>query len=236
MSKHLKRLAAPRTWPIKRKVSVWVPKPSPGPHGVERSVPLYLLMRDMLNLCGTAREAKRIIGQRQILVDGKIATDPKLPVGLMDVVSVPKTKEHFRMMLNKLGVFSLVRIDDASAKWKLARVERKVSVRGGKMQLGLHDGRCAVVEKTKVKTGDTLKIEVPSQKVLGVYALDKGNMAMLVAGLHVGELHAIEGYKVTRNPKANMVTFADGLSTVKGNVFVVGKDAPEVKMPEVSAL
>ncbi|MEW5937900.1 MAG: 30S ribosomal protein S4e [Candidatus Thermoplasmatota archaeon] len=236
MSKHLKRLVMPRTWPLPRKIVHWAPMPSPGPHPMQRSMPLYMVVRDMIELCDTAREAKRIIGMREVLVDRRVASDPKLPVGLMDVLSIPKTMVHFRVMLNRLGRFALVRIEEESAGWKLCRVERKTIVKGGKTQLGLHDGRCILTEGKRFKTGDVLKIQLPSQKILGHYPLAKGNMAMLIGGSHIGELHEIEGYLVTANPKANMVSFKDGLSTVKEHVFVVGKGSPEVKMPEVSVL
>ena len=40
---HLKRVAAPRTWPITRKTSKWVAKPSPGPHSQEHGMPLVVV-------------------------------------------------------------------------------------------------------------------------------------------------------------------------------------------------
>lgn len=236
MSRHLKRLVMPRKWPLPRKGAHWAPKPSPGPHPMQRSMPLYMVLRDLLELCDTAREAKRIIGAREVFVDGEVRSDPKFPVGLMDVVSISKTREQFMVMLNRLGRFALVRIEEESAVWKLGRIERKTTVRGRKTQLGLHDGRCILTEDKRFKTGDVLKIEIPSQKVLGHYPLAKGNLAMLIGGSHIGELHEIEGYVVTANPKANLVSFKDGLSTVKEHVFVVGKGSPEIKMPEASVL
>ena len=86
MSKHMKRLTAPTSWPISRKTHVWVTKPAPGPHAVRKSMSLLVIVRDLAGYCDTAREARRIIGQRKILVDGRPATDYKMPVGLQDVV------------------------------------------------------------------------------------------------------------------------------------------------------
>jgi small subunit ribosomal protein S4e len=236
MSRHIKRLAAPKSWGMEKKKAYWAPKPSPGPHPAESCVPLGVVIRDMLGYCDTMREAKRIIGAREVLVDGKKVRDSHRPIGLMDVVSIPKTKENFRMMLDRLGKFRLVRITDEEAKWKLARIERKTVVRGGMFQITFHDGRNLLMEKASLKTGDVLKVEVPSQKILAKYPLDKGYTALLTGGAHVGEVRKIQGYVVTHNPKANMVEFDDGGSTVKGNVFVVGKDTPDVKLPEVSAI
>jgi len=236
MSLHMKRITTPKSWGMEKKTAYWAPKPSPGPHKIEMSVPLTVVVRDMLGYCDTAREAQRIIGAREILIDGKKVRDARRPIGIMDVVSIPKNKENFRMMLDRLGKFRLVRISDDEAKWKLARIERKSVVKKGKFQITLHDGRNILMDKAALKTGDVLKIEVPTQKILGKYPLDKGFTALLTGGSHVGEIRKIQGYTVSHNPKANMVSFDDGGSTVKSNVFVVGKDTPDVKLPEVSAL
>jgi small subunit ribosomal protein S4e len=236
MSLHMKRLTTPKSWSMEKKTAYWAPKPSPGPHPVEMGVPLVVVMRDMIACCDTAREAKRIIGAREVLIDGKIATDPKRPIGIMDVLTIPKTKENYRMMVDRRGKLRLTRIGDDEAKWKLGRIERKTSVKNGKFQITLHDGRNLLLDKSQYKTGDVLKIEVPSQKVVGKYPLEKGYMALLTAGSHVGEVRKVKGYIVSHNPKANMVEFEDGGSTVKDNVFIVGKDSPDVKLPEVSVL
>ena len=75
MSKHMKRLTTPVNIPVPRKENVWITKPSPGPHPVQKSAALATILRDMLKVCDTAREARRIIGQRKVLVDGRPATD-----------------------------------------------------------------------------------------------------------------------------------------------------------------
>jgi small subunit ribosomal protein S4e len=232
----MKRLTTPKSWGMEKKTAYWAPKPSPGPHATEKGVPLSVVLRDMIGCCDTAREAKRIVGAREVLVDGKITTDPKRPIGLMDVLSLPKTKENWRMMVDRRAKLRLVRISDDEAKWKLARVERKTSYKKGKTQLTLHDGRNILLDKSPLKTGDVLKIELPSQKIVGKYPLDKGYAALVTAGSHVGEVRKVKGYVVSHNPKSNMVEFEDGGSTVKENVFIVGKDAPDVKLPEVSVI
>ena len=99
MSDHMKRLAAPRSWPLKRKENVFTTKQCPGSHSVEESVPAALMLRDILKVCDTSREAKRIVGNRDLLVDGKPVRSVKAPVGIMDVVAIPAmdqktTDEH----------------------------------------------------------------------------------------------------------------------------------------------
>ncbi|MFQ6060058.1 MAG: 30S ribosomal protein S4e [Thermoplasmata archaeon] len=236
MKKHLKRLAAPRSWPLPRKTHKWITKPSPGPHPQERSMPLSLILRDLLGHCDTAREAKRIIGSRAILVDGRVVRNHKHPVGIMDVISIPSLKKHYRFVLDPRGHLATVELTPKEAKWKMCRIENKTTVRGGLIQLNLHDGRNILLEENAYKTGDTLKIAIPAQKILSHYPLAKGNSALLIGGKHAGEIAHIEDYTPTRNPRENIVTFEEGFATVKDNVFVVGKKKSEVKIPTLQAI
>ena len=232
MKKHLKRMAAPSSWPITRKTSHWVSKPSPGPHGTEDSMPLAMVIRDMLKLCDNSREARFIIGSRGVHVDGRIVTDYKFPIGLMDVVTVLKSKESYRMLIDYKSKLHLVRIEDNEKGWKLARIDNKKVVKKGTVQLNLHDGRCMLFPRDQYKTGDVLKLELPSQKVMKAFKLEKGNVALLIGGSHPGSLQTIENYQVRRGSAPNLVTFKEGFSTIKENVFVVGEKTPEIKLLE----
>ncbi|MCK4717796.1 MAG: 30S ribosomal protein S4e [Thermoplasmata archaeon] len=234
MSKHMKRLTAPRSWTIHRKESKWTVKPRPGPHPIDVSISLLMVVRDHLGYADTAREAKRIIGAAEVLVDGKTTRDHKRPVGLMDVVSIPKTKESYRMLFDKKGKLKLVKIDKTHAGWKLVRIENKTTVKGGKIQLNMHDGRNIILEKNTYKTGDVLKIALPSQKIQESYKLDKGHLAMVTGGTHRGEVATISSYQISQTTRQNTVEFKDGFSTDKNNVFVIGKKTPEIMVPEVS--
>src|SRR5437016_12735310 len=92
VKKHLKRLPAPRSWTIPRKTDFWVVKPSPGPHPIDTSVPLGLILRDMLKVCANAREARHILNGRGVLVDGRAVTESKFPGRLMEVIIFAATK------------------------------------------------------------------------------------------------------------------------------------------------
>jgi len=236
MKKHIKRMAAPNSWAIPRKTSYWVTKPRPGPHGTTESMPLLAVVRDMLKLCDNAREARFIIGGRGVLVDGKVVTDYKYPVGLMDIVTVVKTKQNFRMLVDYKSKLQLVPVEESEKGWKLARIDDKTSVKKGKVQLNLHDGRCILMPKDQYKTGDVLKIELPSQKVMKAFKLEKGNLALVLGGSHPGSVQTIESYQIRRGSAPNIVTFKEGFSTVKENVFVVGDKAPEIKLLEAKAV
>jgi small subunit ribosomal protein S4e len=236
MSKHMKRLVAPKSWGVTRKTSTWIAKPRPGPHGVGSSIPMLVVLRDMLRLCDNSREAKHILGSRGIFVDGRIITDEKFPIGLMDVVTISKTGENYRMALDTHGRLRLTTIAPEEAKVKLVRIENKTVLPKGKFQLNMHDGRNIILAKNQYKTGDVLKIEVPSQKILKQLPLKEGCLAILIAGSHPGALVTVESFEVKRGSGQNLVGFKEGFSTVWDHVFVVGEKTPEVKLPEASAI
>src|SRR5437660_1519273 len=172
----------------------------------------------------------------RVMRGGRVVTDPKFPVGLMDVLTLHETKAHYRMLVDTRGRMSLVGIEAGDATWKLCRVEDKTTVRGGKTQVNLHDGRNVVLAKDAYKTGTTLKIHVPGQKVVEHYELGKGAPVLVTAGKHVGQIAHVSEVQRTRNPRANIVTFTEGFSTDIGKVFVVGTEGPAIKTPEVSAI
>jgi small subunit ribosomal protein S4e len=236
MSKDLKRITAPRSWPVPKKTNYWIQSPAPGPHAVENCMPASVVLRDILKVCDTAKEARAILDERQMLVDGKVITSVKHGIGLMDIVSLPKANLHYRMMINRRGKLTLVRVPEGKETWKLCRIENKTTVPGGRTQLNLHDGRNIIVAKDSYKTGDVLKIEVPSQKILDSYKMTKGSTAMIIGGSNVGALEVIEESTLKRMTAPNLIIFKDGTSTIIDNVFVVGAKGPEVELPEASAL
>jgi small subunit ribosomal protein S4e len=235
MSKHIKRLTIPKSWKIPKKEVKWAVKVSPGKHPQKSSMPLGMVLRDMLGYADNMREARRIIGSRKILVDGKVEIDHKAPVGFMDVISIPESNEHYRMLFDAKGRLTLIQIDDERAKWKLVRIDNKTYVRGGRVQLNLHDGRNILVDRDKdvYKTGDVLKIAIPEQKIIRHIPLKEGNKAMIIGGTHGGSLATVKKYEIIRGPEPNMVSFEEGFSTIKDYVFIVGTETPEVKIPEV---
>jgi len=234
MSTQMKRLAAPRTWSLRRKVNVWVTKQSPGPHPLERSMPALIVMRDMLKICDTAKEAKRVIGNRELLVDGKPLRSPKMPIGLMDIISIPKMKAEYRMLLTDKGKLALVPVSEDEAKFKLCRIEKKTTVSKGRTQLNLHDGRNIVLDKNQYKSGDVLKINLEDQKIIEAYPLTAGATVMIIEGNKSGHTSTVSESIVVRGPSPNIVRFTDGGETVKGNVFVIGSKKAAIKLPEAS--
>lgn len=234
MSLHQKRMSSSKVLAIPKKGVKWVTRSSPGPHPKDKSLPLLVAVRDNLGLCDSAQEARRIIGNREVAVDMRPTRDFKRPLGLMDTISIAKVKAYYRVIPDRRGRLQLVRIDEKDAGWKLVRIEDKTTLKGGRTQVNLHDGRNLLVEKDEYRTGDVLKIELPTQKVLAHYPLVKGAVAMVIGGAHTGEMSTVIQRTPTRGSAEDLIELDGGISTVKGNVFIVGSAKAEVVVPEVS--
>ena len=234
MSDHMKRLAAPRTWPLKRKVNIWVAKQSAGAHSVEESMAAVTVLRDMIGACDTAKEAKRIIGNREMFVDGKAVKNPKMPVGFMDVITIPKMDLRFRMLFTDKGKLTLVPIDESEAAWEICKIENKTIVKGGKFQLNLSGGRNVLIEKNAYKCGDSLKIAFDGQKILEHYPFTEGCTVFIKEGSHSGSVKTVKGIQILKRSGPNVVIFNDGTETVTDNIMVIGSAGPAIKLPEAS--
>lgn len=190
----LKRNPAPRFWPIHRKEFLWVVKPSSGPHSIEHCLPLSLVLRDILEVAKTRKEAKKIISQGKVHVDGKVRRKDDFPVGLMDIISIPDLKKFFRVMPSRKGLF-LDPIRKKETSFKLCKVEGKNTVESGNVQIALHDGSNILAKAVDLEnkqavnyeTFDVLTLSLPEKKVENQLKTKEGNLAILTGGKNIGK-------------------------------------------------
>lgn len=100
-----------------------------------------LLTRCRLKYALNGREVKAIMMQRLIKVDGKVRTDVTYPSGFMDVITIDKTGENFRLIYDTKGRFTVHRIQAEEAEFKLCKVKRVQLGKGGIPFLVTHDAR-----------------------------------------------------------------------------------------------
>lgn len=243
--KHLKRKPAPRLWPIHRKEAVWTVKPKPGPHPIPSCIPLTLLVRDVLGLAKTRKEAKTIISKGRLKVDGKAQREELFPVGLMDVVSIPDITKNYRVMPSKKGP-TLHPIAKDEAEFKLLRIENKTVTESGHTQLNLHDGTNVPIpvkdpkrpEEDVYNTLDVLKLGIPNRELLDHIRLKAGDVAMVIEGKNVGKYGEIADIEERPGQKRRdlLVTIKDKkgtlFKTILNYVFIIGDAEPYISLPE----
>lgn len=245
-TRHLKRKAAPKFWPIHRKEEVWSVKPNSGPHAISRCIPLTFVLREILGAAKTRSEAKKIIHNGKILVDGKVQREELFPTGLMDIVAIPDAEKWYRILPYKKGLF-LHPIGKDEAMLKLCRIENKTILNNGNVQLNLHDGRnlfIRVKDPNRLEevfdTLNTVKISLPNQEIMSHIKFAKGAQALIVSGKNIGKygkIVAIEK-KQRQKRKSLLVTVEDNkgnrFQTTMKYVFVIGDIKPQISLPGVS--
>jgi small subunit ribosomal protein S4e len=241
----LKRKPAPKIWPIHRKEAVWTVMPKPGPHSISLSLPLILIVRDMLKFAKTAKEAKNIISQGKMMVDGKVRRDERFLVGSMDVISIVDAEKSYRVLPSGKGLV-LHPIDSDEASFKLCRIENKHVVKGGHVHLDLHDGASYRIkvsnpqnpEEDTYQTLDVLKLSVPDRELLGHKKLSVGAPAIVIGGKNMGKYGKVVTIekKPSKKRRDLLVTIedknGDQFQTILDFVFILGDTEPSISLPE----
>ncbi len=227
MKNHLKRLAAPKSWPIERKKNTFILRPNAGGHPLAGSLPLGLLLRDHLKLAQTMAEVKKMLHQEDILVDGVARRDHRFSVGLFDVLSIPKIQARYRLSLDMKGRLTLLPIPAEEASAKLCRITGKTMLSGGKIQFNLHDGKNIITDASG-KVGDTMAISLPDLKIQKILPLQEGSAVFLVRGKYAGSNGIVQQMKGTQ------ATFTDKegkqIETSRAYLFVVGTSTAEITL------
>lgn len=229
---HLKRIAAPKTWNLKRKDNTFIMRPEPAGHKLSLSVPLTMVFRDMLKRVKTAKEMKYILHNKEVLLNGKKVVSHKASVGLMDAISIPETKKYYRIVLSDKGVLAAIETDAKDAALVPMRIKNKTVISGGKIQLNFTNGYCLNVEKDDYKTGNVLVIDVAKKAVKEKLVLEKGCSVCLLSGKHIGQVANVEEIKedflVFKGNDGE--SFEIDSESAKNAVFVIGKKSPVIKM------
>jgi small subunit ribosomal protein S4e len=228
MSKHLKRYFAPKTWKIKRKGVTFVTKPSPGTHKISMSMPLNVILRDVLGYANNNREVKFMLEKRNVSVDGIRRKDYRFPVGLFDVLSLNDANKYFRMVLDKRGNLTLIKIEKGESTLKLCKITGKSIVKG-KTQLNLYDGNNVLVQDKGYKIGDAILVVMGKKKeVKEKVSFDKNVLIYLTGGKHISQIGKVEDIR------GNRILYKIGegniVETLKEYAFPIGKDKPLITL------
>ncbi|MFX1364384.1 MAG: 30S ribosomal protein S4e [Promethearchaeota archaeon] len=244
--KSLKRLNTPAFLQIKRKHGTFFVKPSPGPHPNRLCLPLLHIVRDLLKIVDNHREAKKIIVAGQFKVDGKIVRNKSYPLGLMDVLSIVKLNKHYRILPDSHHGLILHEISEEESTYKLCRINNKKTVKGGNIQLNLHDGRNILIKVKDPKSPkedvykrmDVLKISIPEQEIHKVLKFKENNIAIIISGKNIGQVGKIINILKRFGPKASTVSIQHNgghTETLYDYTFILGEENFEIDIPNLNS-
>jgi small subunit ribosomal protein S4e len=227
----------------------WAPRPSTGPHKLRACLPVCLILRNRLKYALTGREAQMICMRRNIKVDGKVRTDMNYPAGFMDVVTIERSNESFRLLYDTKGRFTLTEEKGEAAQTKLLRVvsvsqaTKATSGRNPFAQgqgasipyITTHDGRTIRYPDPEIKVNDTVKFNFVTNQIVGFYKFTVGKVAMITKGANQGRVGVL--LSTEKHPGGfNIVHLKDkrghDFSTRQNNVFILGNETSEVALPK----
>merc|ERR1711994_1048634 len=234
--KHLKRLAAPKSWMLDKLGGVYSCKPSSGPHRLSECMPISIFLRNRLKYALTQKEVSTILKQRLVKIDGKTRTDTRYPTGFMDVIQIDKTGENFRLIYDVKGRFTIHRITNQEAKYKLCRVRAVKTGPKNVPFLYTSDGRTIRYPDPIVKVNDSIRLDINTNKIMDSIKFEAGNLYMVTGGRNTGRVGTIMhrerhpgSFDIVHVKDANGHTFATRLAYI----FVIGKgNKPYISLPK----
>eukprot|EP01065_Artemidia_motanka_P044005 TRINITY_DN61_c1_g2_i1.p2 TRINITY_DN61_c1_g2~~TRINITY_DN61_c1_g2_i1.p2 ORF type:complete len:297 (+),score=126.04 TRINITY_DN61_c1_g2_i1:61-891(+) len=234
--KHMKRLNAPNHWMLDKNLGVFAPKARAGAHKSRECLPLILILRNRLKYALTRTEAMMICKQRFVEVDGRVRTDPKYPVGFMDVLTIPKTGDKFRVLYDIKGRFVLHKLaTDEEAATKICKVTKNYTAANSVPCITTHDGRTLRYPDPLIKSGDTvvLNLDTDGGKIYDFIKFKAGVQCMVTGGANTGRVGEI--VDVERHPGSfDIVHVRDSngnqFATRKPNIFVIGRSDGDIRI------
>ena len=231
-SKKLKRQMAPTFWGINRKEKRFVITVKPGSHPKNNSIPTAVLLRDTLKKVKTLREAKSSIYGGKVKVDGIIQKSLHHSIGLMDVIELEEITDVYRLVPNNGHLLEPIKINTVEKSKKLVKVKSKTTIKGGKTQLGFHDGRTIITDIT-ANVNDTCLLQIPEQKILDVIKFEKKSQVIVTRGINAGRIGSINEIKqgTFTLPKRISLLIDDKTIEIPANItMVVGKEKPVIQI------
>merc|ERR1712137_477887 len=167
---------------------------------------MSVLLQQRLKYALTRQESRKIANTREgnIRVDGKIRRNHRFPLGQMDVVSIEKTNEFFRILLDVKGRFNPHRIDAKEASFKLCKVVKKYIGKQKIPYVVTHDGRSFRFPHPDISKNDTLKVNLTNHEISSVIKYVNGATVYLTGGNNIGRIGILQS--VEKHPGSFDIT------------------------------
>ena len=227
---HLKRLNAPKTWPIERKKTKWIAKPRPGSQPLHRTLSIVTIMKEILKVANNSKEVKTILNKKIVKIDEKIRKDPNFSVCVMDVITIQN--DNYRLLINSHGKLFLHKIKKEDALVKPKKIIAKKILKGKKLQINFLDGTNLLSTNNNLKVSDTVIFK--NNKEDEHLKFEKGALIYLIEGKQVGKIGVIKEIQKNQGLQPTKIIFQSGkenYTTLKSYALVIGKTKPLIDIP-----
>jgi len=184
------------------------------------------------------KESIKIVKDKEglIRVDNKIRRNPRFPLGIMDVVTIQKTNENFRMLIDTKGRFVPHRVDSKEAAFKLCKVLKKKIGKQKIPYIVTHDGRTIRFPHPDIQINDTIKLNLATNEITTVIKFVNGASVLITGGNNIGRIGTLQSLEKhpgsfeiahIRDSKGHL------FATRLGNVIVIGDGKePAISIPK----
>ena len=145
---------------------------------------------------------------------------------MLDVVTIEKTGEHFRMLYDNKGRFVVHRIDNEEAKFKLCKVKHVMVGPKGIPFIVTSDGRTIRYPDPLIKRNDSIVYNIATGKIQDFVKFEQNNLVMVTGGHNIGRVGVVQSRE--KHPGSfEIVHIKDALghtfATRVNNVFTIGR-------------
>ncbi len=202
---HNKRQSMPGKWPLARKGNVYYTNSS---HAQYSGIPILISLRDVLKIIDTAKEARIMLLGGQVVVNGKVRKDPKFPIQMLDVLSLPKLGKNYRLEVSGKRI-KFAEVSGKVAEKKNSKIVGKVLISKDEIQMNLEDGT-NLLTKDKFSVGDTALISLKENKLEKIVPLKENAKVLVTSGKHSGKEGKVIKITSTEKRKDYLIKFEEG--------------------------
>lgn len=179
---HLKRNEIGKFWAIPRKGTKYLALAS---HNVKDSIPLVIVMRNLLKLVKNKKELKRMLNEKSILINHREIRETNYPVSIFDIITIPSTKQNFKATISGSRKMIFEEVSNKEAETKVYKVLNKKLLSTKTIQLNLTQGK-NIISNEKTNTGDSIVLNLKDNKIISIIPIEKGKTAFVLKGKHIG--------------------------------------------------
>jgi len=150
----------------------------------------------------------------------------------MDIIELEGTTDMYRLVPKDGRILVPIKINATEKSKKLVKVKSKTTNKGGKIQLGFHDGR-TIITDINANVNDTCLLQIPEQKILDVIKFEKNSRVIVTRGTNAGRIGLINEIKqgTFTLPKRISLLIDKKTIEIPANItMVVGKEKPIIQI------
>ncbi len=237
---HIKKSKMPMSWPVPRKGrgKSFVAVPS---HSKSKGISLLFLLRDVLKLVKTRKEARYMTLNGMVKVNNLIRRDENFPCQVFDTLTLsvqslgdrqPVTGSRYYRLEIVNRKFALKEISEKEVGSKIVKISGKKILGKNEVQMNLDDGQ-NFISNEKFSVGDSAVLNtaggsgeegVGKVTVEKVLALKVGAKVEIVVGKHAGEKGELVGIEKLVRGCDYLIKFGDGreVSLPFKTILVIG--------------